>query len=179
VESPAPGLEHTFRLWPHLLRGEGHYAAVLRREGPDERPDIPAVKPARLPPELSAFCRDAGAALPEGVPVLFGSHVYLAPAETPELSGLRVLRAGLELGEVLKNRFEPAHAWALWLKTCAAAADFPADSPEIARYLAGQTLPGSETGWTLVRADGLSLGWAKGSGGTLKNHYPKALRRPG
>jgi NOL1/NOP2/sun family putative RNA methylase len=179
VESPAPGLEHTFRLWPHLLRGEGHYAAVLRREGPDERPDIPAVKPARLPPELSAFCRDADAALPEGVPVLFGSHVYLAPAETPELSGLRVLRAGLELGEVLKNRFEPAHAWALWLKTCAAAADFPADSPEIARYLAGQTLPGSETGWTLVRADGLSLGWAKGSGGTLKNHYPKALRRPG
>ncbi|MFR0734763.1 MAG: methyltransferase RsmF C-terminal domain-like protein [Oscillospiraceae bacterium] len=24
---------------------------------------------------------------------------------------------------------------------------------------------------------GLSLGWAKGSGGVLKNHYPKGLRR--
>lgn len=179
LSDPAPGLEHTFRLWPHLLRGEGHYAAVLRREGPDERLAIPAAKPAQLPPELSAFCRDTGAALPEGVPVLFGSHVYLAPAETPALTGLHVLRAGLELGEVLKNRFEPAHAWALWLKTCASMADFPSDSPEIARYLAGQTLPGGETGWTLVRADGLSLGWAKGSGGILKNHYPKALRRPG
>ena len=42
---------------------------------------------------------------------------YLVPQELPEVKGLRVLRAGLELGAVLKNRFEPAHAWALWLQT--------------------------------------------------------------
>ena len=44
-------------------------------------------------------------------------------------------------------------------------------------YLAGEELRGDATGWTLVTAGGLSLGWAKGSGGVLKNHYPKGLRR--
>ena len=31
VADPAPGLKYTVRLFPHKLRGEGHYAAVLRR----------------------------------------------------------------------------------------------------------------------------------------------------
>ncbi len=30
----AEELAGTLRLWPHLLRGEGHFAAVLRKEGP-------------------------------------------------------------------------------------------------------------------------------------------------
>lgn len=33
VEAPAEGIEHTLRLWPHLIRGEGHYVAGLRRRG--------------------------------------------------------------------------------------------------------------------------------------------------
>lgn len=33
VEEPAQGIEHTMRLWPHRLRGEGHYIARLRRRG--------------------------------------------------------------------------------------------------------------------------------------------------
>ena len=56
-------------------------------------------------------------------------------------------------------------------------ADFSAGSDALRRYLAGEAVPGTQTGWTLVRADGLTLGWAKGSSGQLKNHYPKALRR--
>ena len=41
-----------------------------------------------------------------------------------------------------------------------------------------RAMPSGRRGWTLVQADGLSLGWAKGDGNQLKNHYPKALRRP-
>ena len=94
----------------------------------------------------------------------------------PPLDGLKVLRAGLELGQILKNRFEPAHAWALWLKTAGSVADFSADSSQISAYLRGETISGSQIGWTLLCVDGLSLGWVKGSGGILKNHFPKALR---
>ena len=94
-----------------------------------------------------------------------------------ELRGLKVVRPGLELGQALKGRFEPAHAWALWLKTCASQADFSVSSPEIAAYLHGDPVAGPQIGWTLMRADGLSLGWVKGSGGILKNHFPKGLRR--
>ena len=122
--------------------------------------------------------RQLNAPVPSGIPVLFGDRVFLAPEGTPDLAGIRVLRAGLELGSVKPGRFEPAHAWALWLKECSSMADFSADSDEIRRYLAGESIPGKQSGWTLIRADGLTLGWAKGSGGQLKNHYPKGLRRP-
>ena len=191
VENPAPGIERTFRLWPHKLNGEGHYAAVLEKRNDSAVETARCGRPSDLPsrgrprraaptdPEalLQAFCKETDAALPEGRLLEFGQSLLLVPDEMPELHGLKVLRAGLELGQVLKNRFEPAHAWALWLKTTRSVADFPADSPEIAAYLRGQTLSGPQTGWTLVTADGLSLGWAKGSGGSLKNHFPKALRR--
>lgn len=177
VKDPTPGLEHTFRLWPHLLRGEGHYAAVLRRRGDAEAATLPEEPACRLPEELRAFCRTGGTALPAGKAVQFGNTIYLAPQALPSLRALKVLRAGLELGQVLRGRFEPAHAWALWLKTAEPCVDFSADAPELRRYLAGESIPGDARGWTLVCADGLSLGWAKGSAGQLKNHYPKALRR--
>ena len=103
---------------------------------------------------------------------------FLVPQALPEVKGLRVLRAGLELGAVLKNRFAPAHAWALWLETLESSVSLEESDPLLARYLSGDVLPSDKRGWTLVQADGLSLGWAKGDGNQLKNHYPKALRRP-
>ena len=57
--------------------------------------------------------------------------------EMPDIRGLKVLRPGLELGEIKKDRFEPAHALALWLKTAKTTQNFSADSPEITKYLHG------------------------------------------
>ena len=128
------------------------------------------------PAELTVFLKDLGIHLPEGHLISFGTSVYLVPKGTPDLHGLKVLRPGLELGLLKKGRFEPSHALALWLQDCSRTADFSADSPEIANYLRGQVLSGAQTGWTLITVDGLSLGWAKGSGGQLKNHFPKGLR---
>ena len=90
---------------------------------------------------------------------------------------LKVMRPGLELGEVKKGRFEPAHALALWLRGCARQQDFAADSPEIAAYMHGDVVPAKEKGWCLVTVDGYSIGWGKGAENVLKNHYPKGLRR--
>lgn len=176
VEQPAPGLAHTCRLWPHLLRGEGHYAAVLVRRGDGRAETGPAEVLSPLPQLVAEFARDLGLALPECGCLTFGETICLVPEDFPALRGLKVLRAGLELGQGKKNRFEPAHAWALWLKDAASKAEFDSDSREIAAYLRGETVPGAVKGWTLVTADGLSLGWAKGDGTTLKNHFPKALR---
>lgn len=175
IKDPAEGIENTFRLWPHRLRGEGHYAAVLRKRADGERCDC-AVQPGEKPPkELAEFCKTAGVFYPSGKFVSFGQRLFLCPEAMPQLRGLKVLRAGLELGEAVKGRFEPAHAWALWLKDAAQTA---ALSPEDARkYLSGNVLCGTQTGWTLIKYKGISLGWAKGSAGQLKNHYPKALRR--
>ncbi|MBQ3356093.1 MAG: RsmB/NOP family class I SAM-dependent RNA methyltransferase [Oscillospiraceae bacterium] len=176
IDDPADGAEHTFRLWPHKLRGEGHFAAVLRRCGEEARTVGALQKTEALPDCVKDFLSENRLSL-SGNAVSFGETVYLAPEGLPDLRGLHVLRAGLELGEVRKGRFVPAHALALTLTDFPAVADYPADSSEIDAYLHGQTLFAPQRGWVLVCVDGYPLGWSKGADGVLKNHYPKGLRR--
>src|SRR5690606_11194530 len=105
---------------------------------------------------------------------------YHLPGDCPDLSGLRALRIGLELGSLRTNRFEPAHALALSLSPDAVhnSLSLAADSAAVWTYLRGETLTYSgRNGWCLVTVDGYSLGWGKVAGTILKNHYPKGLRR--
>ena len=44
-------------------------------------------------------------------------------------------------------------------------------------YMEGQVIPGTCKGWCLITVGGYSLGWGKGDGTSIKNHYPKGLRR--
>ena len=178
VEAPwfTPTDNHAFRLWPHKLLGEGHYAAVLRRKG-DEAADFTSIQGEKLPKEWQSFAKELGIRLPPGKALMFGPSLYWGPEGMPKLDRLRVLRPGLELGVVKKDRFEPAHALALWLKECKNVQDYPADSQEIARYMHGDVIPSDRKGWCLVTAGGYSIGWGKGDGRVLKNHYPKGLRR--
>lgn len=171
-----PGENGSHRMWPHKLLGEGHFAAVLRkREGTQE--EIPSAKGEKLPKEWLSFAKELDIQLPEGKAISFGQNLYWAPEEMPELSRLKVLRPGLELGIVKKDRFEPAHALALWLRTCRNVQRYDADSPEIGAYIHGDVVPSHVKGWCLVCADDYSIGWGKGDGRVLKNHYPKGLRR--
>ena len=165
-----------FRLWPHKLRGEGHFAAVLRKTGTAE-PEGAVAKGQPLPEQWNVFAKQLGISLPEGKAILFGQSLYWAPMDLPSIERLRVLRPGLELGEVKKDRFEPAHALALWLKDAENTIDLPSDSPLLQAYMHGEAIPAKVKGWCLVRTDGYSIGWGKGDGNVLKNHYPKGLRR--
>ena len=165
-----------FRLWPHKLLGEGHFVAVLRKQEGD-REEIPQEVGEKLPKEWTAFAGELGIDLPAGKAVRFGQSLYWAPEEMPGIRGVKVLRPGLELGELKKDRFEPAHALALWLKTAERTENLPWDSAPLQAYLRGETIQTKHRGWTLVQVDSFSLGWGKGDGKVLKNHYPKGLRR--
>jgi NOL1/NOP2/fmu family ribosome biogenesis protein len=165
-----------YRLWPHKLRGEGHFAAVMRR-APGDAEDLPAAKGEKLPKIWQDFAKELGIQLPPGKAVSFGQSLYWAPEDLPELRGLKVERCGLELGVVKKDRFEPAHALALWLRDCANTAELSLEEAEV--YMQGNVLPTKIKGWCLVTVGGYSLGWGKGDGKQLKNHYPKGLRRFG
>ena len=167
-----------FRLWPHKLLGEGHFAAVLRRKG-DEEAEGQAGQGEKLPKLWLDFAKELGITLPEGKVIQFGQSLYWAPKEMPELRGLKVERPGLELGVLKKDRFEPAHALALWLKSCENTEDLSADGEKIRKYMGGDVVDSAKKGWCLVTVEGYSIGWGKGDGRVLKNHYPKGLRRMG
>ncbi len=178
-----PDLAHTIRLWPHRLRGEGHYLAVLEKAGirPKEN-RIPLEKGIKEKDcrEYLEFCRENLCTVPKGRLIRFGDQLYLAPEQLPSLDKLRVLRPGLHLGTMKKGRFEPSHALALALmpKDVKYSHDLTADSDEMAGYLKGQTFAAEgEKGWYLITVDGYSIGWGKLSGGVMKNHYPKGLRK--
>ena len=178
VEAPwfTAGENGSFRMWPHKLLGEGHFAAVLRKNAGEES-DCLENPGEKLPKEWLEFAKEMEIKLPEGKAIIFGSSLYWVNAELPSLRGIKVMRPGLELGELKKGRFEPAHALALWLRTAAKTQDHSADSLQIKAYMHGETIPTTQKGWCLVSVDGYSLGWGKGDGNCLKNHYPKGLRR--
>ena len=170
-----PGM---YRLWPHKLLGEGHFAAVLRKmDCREETADVNPDKPMPLPKAFLTFAKELDIALPDGQAVTFGDTLYWMPPQMPALHRLRVLRPGLELGALKKDRFEPAHALALWLKHCKNEISLSPESKELAAYLHGEAIPCAVRGWCLVKVGAYSLGWGKGDGNQLKNHYPKGLRK--
>ena len=196
-----PKLAETVRIWPHRTDGEGHYIAVLKKEGIPEtlKRKLPLyLKDKKLLADVITFCqetfREPELWISRKEWILFGDQLYLLPPQMPDFDRLRVLRAGLQMGTLKKNRFEPSHALALALQAeeVRRARNFTAESETAAAYLRGEALSEElfepeETeekgekkpakGWTLMTVDGYSLGWAKLSGGILKNHYPKGLRR--
>ena len=178
VDAPwfVAGPNGSFRMWPHKLLGEGHFAAVLRKNG-GEYYEEKLPQGEKLPKPWQEFAKDLAIDLLEGKCISFGQRLYWAPADMPDIRGIRVLRPGLELGELKKDRFEPAHALALWLKNAKNQHDLPCDSKDLAAYMHGETIPANIKGWCLVSTDGYAIGWGKGDGKVLKNHYPKGLRR--
>ncbi|MCM1126079.1 MAG: RsmB/NOP family class I SAM-dependent RNA methyltransferase [Lachnospiraceae bacterium] len=177
-------LAKTVRLLPHKLKGEGHFMALLKKAGGEDGPAFghtgekgAAKQEYVLWTEFKEnyLKKDFG-----GIYLKFGEQLYLAPGECPSLKGLKVLRAGLHLGTLKKNRFEPAHALALALKPQEAAKAWEVNREQAEKYLKGETFPAEgEKGWYLICMEGYSLGFGKLSGGMMKNHYPKGLRKNG
>lgn len=176
-------VEKTIRLWPHKLKGEGHFVACFRKAGalPEGVTPLGGVEKGisrKECPEWDAFARQYLKVSLDGIYLRFGDQLYLAPQNTPSLKGMKVLRAGLHLGTLKKNRFEPSHALALFLQSGEAICKWDLSLSEAARYLAGETFAAQgEKGWYLITVEGYSLGWGKLAGGVMKNHYPKGLRK--
>ena len=133
-------LRKTVRIFPHRMKGEGHFLALLRKGSAE------AMDPARID--------------------IRGDKVYYMPEGVPPLKGIRFLRTGLLLGELKKKRFEPSQAFAMNLKKeeYARVLDLPVSDERVVKYLKGETLdvedltqPG-EKGWYLRspgRRDGI------------------------
>ena len=171
-------------------KGSGRFESPNARLRTDNSRRAPAPKSraaaSRAPrgkeapkPDLSEFVR----ALPEGEIVVDDDEVRIVSALAPDpakLTGVRVLRAGLPLATLGRSHIEPAHALAMALSPETARQTIDLTDEQAASYLSGEAFPvDAPSGWTLAAWRGLPLGWCKITGGTLKNHLPKGLRRRG
>ena len=188
------GLSGCMRLFPHRLRGEGHFLALMRKKGGDNG-ICPPVDKVVCPPaddgaagkrvravekekELDAFLRQSGVEWDYGRIVIHQGNVYYLPEGLAWNLPLRFLRTGLLLGELKKGRFEPSQALAMSMKAgqFPNTVSFPAGDSRVLRYLKGETISlegdeGPVKGWCLTAMEGFPLGWAKGTGMSLKNKY--------
>lgn len=167
------------KIYPHREKGEGHFAALFRKcDG--EKVRFRAWKPFADKKSVASWKEFEREFLKKpfcGEFLTFGKNICLVPAELFSLDGLRVLRAGLLLGENAGKRFEPAHALAMGVDRNNLTKIADMDDEQILRYLHGEELPPRDLqGWCVAAYHGYPIGLAKNAG-ALKNHYPKGLRR--
>ena len=93
-------------------------------------------------------------------------------------SDLPCLVNGVMLGHTEKDgRFTPSHQLFTALgDRCRSVLSLAPDDPRVAEYLAGREIAGDVRGRCAVAVNGHALGGGKGSGGVVKNNYPKNLR---
>lgn len=169
------------RLWPHKISGEGHFVCLVKKAGEKSnvvsRGDYP-VKKAKLTKETLDFLKCVKLPLKEDRIEASMEKLYYIPESFPGVKGLRILRCGLFLGEVKKNRFEPSQALAMALNKdlFSNVLSISAGDDRVIKYLKGETINTDtdediSNGYVLVCVDGYPLGWGKSNNGTIKNKY--------
>ena len=179
-EDESMQLEKTVRIFPHKMQGEGHFLALLEKDTDAPENYHAKRKPSteKLPEELLEFLSHVTFPVQKQDIFIRDSKVYQVSPEMPQEGGLRIMRNGLLLGEMKKNRFEPSQALAMALQMSEydKIINLPASDERVVKYLKGETLDFEnendyQDGWNLFCVDGYPLGWGKYSKGALKNKY--------
>lgn len=175
--SKQPELARCARLWPHRLEGEGHFVCLLEKEGISSNVGNAGaypVKKVKIPSEVQDFLVKVKKTFSEQRLEISGDKLYYIPESFPAVRGLRILRCGLYMGEIKKNRFEPSQslAMALRMDEFDNSVNLSSADERVFRYLRGETIEvEGNNGWALVCVDSYPLGWGKINNGTMKNKY--------
>lgn len=159
--------------------GEGHFVALFKKAG--EKQYVSTDFAENITPQskkiVTEFLENNFDLMPTGTLYEKNNLVYLVPLGTPQIKG-DVLRYGLFLGEIRKNRIEPSHA----LFTAVGVApkrklNLSLDDQRVYKFLKGEEiLSDGENGYTAILVNDIPLGFGKSSGGRITNRYPKGLR---
>ena len=194
------------KLYPHEVKGEGHFVAALKKSEGEQR----SIKPYPVRRNMAAnkafkmFAQDfltesafsvisprpfkwqdlgrhehevRSSAVEKSLTTLADGRMFLLPPPMPAIDAY-ILRLGVELGEFDGRAFKPAHALAMSLKREQVKRFIELSPQDCERYLAGETLAREiENGWCVVGFKDYPLGLCKAVNGVLKNHLPKGLRK--
>ena len=178
-----PKLSRCRRLWPQRIEGEGHFVAMVKKEdrgrGMETYPEY-SYSGGRLSSEAEAFIRELNYPFELSRMDVQKERVFYIPESMPDVRGLRILRCGLYMGDMKKNRFEPSQALAMFLKDTqfTNTIKLPVEDDRVIKYLKGETIELKEAeqsvckdGVCLICVENYPLGFGKLSKGTIKNKY--------
>ncbi len=189
ITGPLRYTHPVYRFFPHKTRGEGFFLAILRKADGEQQEIRPKGKSKKekgktalpFPPHVKAWLTVADPLLTGSA----GNPIRLLPrflGDTYPLldEHLRILSAGVTLGEMKGKDLIPAPALAL--STTLRPDAFPSvelDWEQAIRYLRREAfaLPeGTPKGYVLVCYKGFRLGFAKNLGNRANNLYPQEWR---
>jgi 16S rRNA C967 or C1407 C5-methylase (RsmB/RsmF family)/NOL1/NOP2/fmu family ribosome biogenesis protein len=179
-----------YRFYPDKLKGEGFFIAAVRKDDGDTFIFPRSKKPG--PEKLSR--KEAEQLQPwikETSPLLFFRHEEmiraLPAALTDDLTYLQsscyLKKAGVLLGQPSMKDLIPDHELALSVLASEQLPAIELSREEAINYLRKDEIHIGEgsKGWSLVRYQGLNLGWVKVLPNRVNNYYPKEwriLKRP-
>lgn len=164
--------EYGTRLFPHKVKGEGHFVSLLVKEGNVK--DNPIHDTYKY--ENDSLCMN----FHNSKKVILKDREYVVPNVDVNLKGLRIMRSGVLLGENKKNRFEIDDVLAMYLKENEYNNYINLQDSDIRaiKYLKGETIDVSDIevkdGLAVICVNGYPLGLAKITKGIFKNKYPKS-----
>lgn len=165
------------RLYPHKIKGEGHFVALLQKG--ESKQNNKTINSNCVLPNDELFNNITKKY--NGTLVTRQDKIYIEPIITINTQGLRVLRSGLYLGEYKHNKFEPSQALAMSLTKdeYKNIINFELNDERVIKYLKCETLDVKDkcvNGYVLVCVDDYPLGFGKVDKGILKNKYPANYR---
>ena len=179
-------LPGTIRLFPHKIKGEGHFVARIKKDdravekNENKTKDKKKRKLPKLPEELLEFLGKIKRDWDYERIFINKDYAYYLPKDALIDKSLHYIRTGLLLGEIKKNRFEPFQALAMNIKfdEWENPLNLNATDERVIKYLKGETIEADDEymGIRLVCVDGFSLGFVKQNKKSCKNKYYQGWR---
>lgn len=178
-------LTESNRLFPHKLKGEGHFLCLLQKNASsnndniNKNSNIKYTPKNKLPKEYLEFETNELNISIDGNFVVENGRIYKELDLAVNLKGIKVVRNGLYIGEVKGKSFIPSSAFIMALKQ----EDFKhtislnVNDENLIKYLKCETIFVEEkNGFFIICVDKYPLGYGKVQNGTLKNYYNKNWR---
>lgn len=171
-------INNTLRIYP-FNKGEGQFMAILEKT----KENSGSFKKAKkiIDKDLKTvekFIENNTTLDPSKLNIVKYKNRYYLDILNVDNKNLNVKNLGVELGEVVKDRFEPFHHFYKALgKYFKNKVELSVLDPRVDHYLKGEEIIcETPSGYGVIIIDNNVLGGFKATNNHLKNHYPKGLR---
>ncbi|MCI9524624.1 MAG: NOL1/NOP2/sun family putative RNA methylase [Erysipelotrichaceae bacterium] len=165
------------RIFP-MDQGEGHFIAKFQKITSGNTKKVKEKK--HVHPSKDVYKQlESIIALPQGYFDIVNEQLYYRVKPFLDLGNITVLRQGIRMGEMIKQRIEPhQHLFTSSYLRPFLQQSVELDDAQLRQFLKGEQLNIAHfKGYTAITWHGQVIGFGKGDGSVIKNKYPKGLRK--